>query len=195
MPTCRDPYLDDGMRGWIAQTARSNLWRVAGYYELDDLIQDGYMCYAKCHSRYTHLSKKRHPLKDDRKRFMRLVQVSFENHITTLAWKRTRLPEQALSNIVDANTSEQSFWEATLPATQEHMSAAMLLKTAPQEIQALFKLLVDDALSLGAYARGLGHNRRRIRRETNNEYYCRALGLDPKVFDLIGLVNRHFLTG
>lgn len=53
----RDPYLDAGMEGYIRNLAVREYWRVAGWYGpretgLDDLIQDGYMCFARCRARY-----------------------------------------------------------------------------------------------------------------------------------------------
>ena len=43
-----DPFFDAGVRGWIVKTAYKHYWRVSSYYEFDDLVQDGYLCYAKC---------------------------------------------------------------------------------------------------------------------------------------------------
>lgn len=191
--SARDPYLDDGMRGWIVTTAKKNYWRVASYYELDDLIQDGYLCYSKCYSRYRHLTIKRHPLKEDRRRFMALVQVAFVNHITTLAWKRTRLDATPLSAITQAETGQAVSLEALLPEAPEEASVAALLASAPVEIKRLFQVLVDDALSFSDMLRRKGTGRRRIGRETSNEYFCRLIGLDPQQIDIVAAVNRHFL--
>lgn len=192
----RDPYLDEGMRGWIISTAKKNYWRVAAYYDLDDLIQDGYLCYAKCHARYTHLTVKRHPLKDDKRRFMALVQAAFTNHITTLAWKRSRLPEQNFSATahVLGVPDEGALLEDLLSPQQEQATVSLLLSTAPKEIKRLFELLVEDAVSLGGYLRMRRQGQRSRQRETNNEYFCRLLGLNPAEIDLIGLVDRHFLV-
>lgn len=190
----RDPYLDEGMRGWIISTAKKNYWRVASYYELDDLIQDGYLCYAKCHSRYRHLTIKRHPLKDDRRRFMALVQIAFINHITTLSWKRTRLDPVPLSAITQSETGQAVSLEALLPSAPEEASVAVLLASAPAEIKQLFQVLVDEALSLGDMLRQKGSRRRDIRRETSNEYFCRLVGLDPQKVDLVAAVNQHFFA-
>src|SRR3974390_506351 len=96
-----DPYLDRAMRGWIINHAKRQYWRVAAWYDLADLIQDGFLCYYKCKARYTNLTFLNHPLPEDKRRFMSLVQRAFANHITNLANRRTETPELAISQVRD----------------------------------------------------------------------------------------------
>lgn len=75
-------YLDQGLRLWILNTAKKNFWRVAKHYELTDLIQDGYLCYAICLRRYGQTC-------DGPSHFMSLVKTTYRNFITDLANKRS----------------------------------------------------------------------------------------------------------
>lgn len=83
-------FLDQGARQWIYKTACKNLWRVSTFYELDDLIQDGFMCFALCREKYSQRV-------ENSKHFMSLLQTVFRNHITDLSNDRSNakylLPE------------------------------------------------------------------------------------------------------
>ncbi len=211
-----DAYLDKAMRGWLHKVARRNYYKIAGY-EFDDLLQEGYLCYHKCHSRYvgkgstgycyrgrvTKGGRRLRHLPEDpaeapfaKRHLMQLVQVAFMNRIATLAHKYPAGLEVDISELVtDQQTVEQA-WEAIIPAEAEVASAAMLLQSAPKEIKQLFDLLISDGLS--GYRRFGGRWRngkqRLAARETNNQRFCRLLGLAPD-FDMVGLVNKHFLGG
>lgn len=203
MPREVDPYMDAGMRGWLVNTARINAWRVAEWIELSDLIQDGQVCYQKCHNRYKFLTVKRHPSQDDKRRFMALVQTAFKNHITTLAQKRTALHERPVSQHIGAMDVESEYFTRVMPPQPEEASFAVALADAPEEIKALLRFLLKED------TRNLEFARTRIRRlqlstgdrvkigrrairETTNEFYCRHLGLDPELIDLPQLVRDYF---
>jgi hypothetical protein len=192
-----DPYLDAGIHGHIVRLAKENVWRLAGY-DIEDLIQEGYLCYAVVRHRYVGRRPKRRP--DGRMRrslppkrpdaiaqrhFMRLFQRTFLNRITTLARRQSKLKELLLNDLLKDNQTEEQAWEALLPPVEEAATVLSLLRAAPAEIKQLFALMVDDVVR--PYRRfGKG------RRETNNEYYCRLLGL-PRGYDIGGLVEKHFL--
>lgn len=188
----KDPYLDAGMRGWIASTAKKNYWRVSEWYELEDLVQDGYLCYYKCWNRYKNLTIKRHPSKEDKRRFMALVQVAFNNFITTLAWKcstgvNERVSEMALSQF-GSDTAPAS-WDKLLPAQEEEATLAVMLANAPSEVAQLMATLSKDVV---AYARGVPFKRmRKGLRETTKEHYRRLLNL-PEGRDIQSSVVAYF---
>jgi len=95
-----DVYFDAGLRGWLKTTAVKEHWRVASWYSVEDLVQDGYVCYCKCRDRYTLAVPQPgdrpdgyahqnlftdQPNEKQRKHFMSLVQRAFYNHIYTLS--------------------------------------------------------------------------------------------------------------
>lgn len=197
MKVTNDPFLDAAMRGWIFNTARANFWRVSSWYEFDDLVADGYLCYYKCRSRYDFLTVKKHPLPEDKRRFMGLVQAAFTNHITDLANRRTVTPELALSSCFEDDYSTDQLTEL-LPPQQEEATLRVLLASAPKELVDLVKLLAQEGRETVKYVRSRLHRqdngqlrKGRPLRETTNEYYCRRLGLNSQTTDLISLVRAY----
>jgi len=202
----KDPYLDAGMRGFIVNTAKREFWRVASWYELEDLIQDGYLCYYKCRNRYTQLSVKNHPTKGDKKWMLCLVRTTYLNHIRhTLAGKMLHGCEMVISQMGVEDLGLDDVWAGIAPPQSEEATLAVMLAQAPSEIKQLICLLVGD----GSEALGFSRSRNRISRtasgkvlrvrrgrrqlrETTNEYYCRLMGLDPGRYDLLGLVRGYF---
>lgn len=170
-----DPFLDAGMRGWIVNTAKKNYWRVASWYEFDDLVQDGYMCYYKCRNRYAVLRKAKYgdnSEKVQRRRIMALVKVAYHNHIATLAMKQSRLREQAMSHVFDGEDAN-AVWERYLPCSEEEATCHAMFANAPAEILGLIKVLNQDGLDAATYLRKRVGGRQL--RETNDERFRRLL--------------------
>lgn len=185
-----DPYLDEGMRGWIEKTARQEHWRIS-WMEIGDLVQEGYFCYCKVKRAYPQLATVEAPTKEQRKHFQALLTTTFTRHLHTLAAKE----KGARLVRIQAPTpnEEVAVWERLVPPQAEAGTLATLLAKAPPEIAQLFKLLTSDGLDLVAYARRkVG---RRELRETTNEYYCRLLGLDPAATDIITQAKSYLNMG
>lgn len=197
-----EAYFDQSLRGWIFNHARQNYWRVASWMSLDDLVQDGFLCFAKCARRYTFLTVKNHPLPEDRKQFMALVQSAFANHITNLANRRTATKDEITFSQLVAEDQVDDDLSYMLPSQPEEATLGALLAQAPSEIKALFELLARDGSSAAGYLRTrlrkrvdrvgnerfqLGH---RKLRETTNEHYCRRLGLDESKIDLVSRLRQ-----
>lgn len=181
-------FLDEGMRKYLYTMARKNHWRVAQWIDLDDLTQDGFMCYAKCVHKYPDVV--------DQKHMMKLVMVTFVNHISTLAGKHTASIERKLarSEFTRGADSERAAddseaWDL-LPEAE---SATILteLEHAPGYIRDLILLLAKDS----GEALGMMLNRRgkltKVR-ENSNEHFCRLLGLNPKDHDIASRVRAYF---
>lgn len=73
--------MDESAKRWLYKQAHKHLWRVCQWYDLDDLIQDGMMCWWKVVRRYPEVR--------DRPHMMRLFQTTFTNHVHALANRRT----------------------------------------------------------------------------------------------------------
>lgn len=156
--------LDQGLERWIFKTATKNFWRVAGGYELEDLIQDGYVVWVTCRNRYRHVMDKPH--------FMALFKTSYINHITDLANKRTKLAS------IDCGMPdvELSVLNRMLGLEAEATTLATLLEHAPPLIKKAFALFCTEsgrAKLAGEFERINGV------RETTNQFLCRMLGADP----------------
>ena len=183
--------MDDGARGWLLRTVTKSYWRVSRWYDLDDLIQEGYSCYYETLSRY--------PLAADPPHRMALFKLVFMSRLTDLANKRTKsVSEICESDLTAASLADghraDAFLE-TIAADTDLALAASSLTSAPQ--------YVKDALALFTTEEGLARLRsayRRVRRgkhltrETLNERLCRLTGHDPRQVDIVGGL-RACLTG
>lgn len=158
--------LDPGINGWIVTTATRNYWRVAHWYEVEDLIQDGFLCYCICNRQYGQVVEQAH--------FMSLFKRTFINHIHDLADTRKRTPEKTLTLIEGSDKEVDTELQRLAPAVQEEATFALLMKQLPAE----FKLMIDRLLSaepppLLSYVSG--------QRETTSQYLARLAGVNPEV--------------
>lgn len=177
-------YLDEGLRRWIITTARNNHWRVAKWYDLEDLVQDGFLCYSKCADHYKRLGRKRKPSKNDRRNFMALVKRTFENHIHDLASDRTVTAEDIVTNLRRADEEPTTCFERLAKPEPAIAEFVVMLNKAPKELLQLIAILVDDT------EQGLQFANLRLRR--CHMLVCHRLGLDPKGVDNLDLVRHYF---
>ncbi|MFA5699618.1 MAG: hypothetical protein WC954_07810 [Sphaerochaeta sp.] len=184
-------YLDEGMKRWIVATAYRNHWRVAAWYDLDDLIQDGYLSYHKCATKYDRLIRKRKPKKEDRRNFMALVKRTFENHIHDLASKRTRQrPEVILSRLritkVDGDYNESTILERIGGVTDATIAEEVAyFNRMPSWMKKVLRGVIRDV-----------QKGKRVTVEDINARLCRVFGDDEKsvdkvseVYDILGIVR------
>jgi hypothetical protein len=203
----KDVYFDSGLEGWLKRTAKTEHWRVAGWYSVDDLVGDGYVCYCKCRNKYTlgppdpgaqdlRVFGSDTPNKDQRKHFMALVQRSFYNRLYTLAVRYPATREQPLAMCSNEN-GEPLTMDELLPAQPEEISALIAVLHAPTEIGEAIVKLVNDGVDGSRYVRSrlrrsngrvtLG---RRALRETTQQHMVRILGDD----DLLQKTLEYLLT-
>ncbi len=149
--------MDEGARRWMLKTAHTNYWRMCSWYDIDDLIQDGYMCYWRIRRRYPQATDKPH--------IMQLFMRTFTNYIHDLA--KTR-------RCVDAE-----LWFADSLGNCEQMTAPA---HAPRHVGKLVDALIspDNSHRIRSKCR-----RKANSRETLNEKWCRLIGADPSRIDLV----------
>jgi hypothetical protein len=198
-----DVYFDEILRSWITSYARSQRWRIAGWYSVKDLIQDGYICYCKCRDAYTlgepdptavHDLNTNTPNKSQRRHFMALVQTAFKNHIHTLSTRYMVNREEPID--CPSSMDSVTMLEDMAPPQLEETSVLMALASAPAEIGEAIGKLISDGLdgeqylrtrlrrqivitkhSTGGVSTSIRVTRgRRALRETTTEYFQRVLG-------------------
>ncbi len=168
--------MDDGARLWLYKTCHRQFWRVSGWYEFDDLVQDGFMKFYQIRIRYGEVKDPPH--------LMALFKVAFINHIHTLAAKRSYGAEACYME--DAPDAVASWEVASVEESWAPLLTAIADAPAPV-LQLLEKLASSPKLpSLGSVYR----RRRDGTRETLNERLCRLIKLDPKVFDLTSMLRQ-----
>lgn len=150
----------------MQKTAAKSYWRVAYWYGLEDLLQDGEMCWVLVERNYPHVTNPAH--------LMALFKRYFQNHIHDLANYRTMCTEIPFV----------LFDEQTLEAIigNQRCEFADLLHTVtetPDKIKnSLGGMMVDPSRLRDAY-----QFTGRIR-ETVNERLCSMAGLPSDEYDM-----------
>jgi len=146
--------MDDGVRKWIARTARKNFWRVHSFYELDDLIQDGYICYLRVRAKYPSATKPAH--------IMRLTQITFLNYIQDLARRRTTERRVLMT-------------EALCSYAMVEQEPHVIMQSAPEYVQRFFRFMQSDGPE--KLQKPFRSNHKGRGRETSHRRLCRMLAL------------------
>jgi len=164
-------YLDEGLKGWMIKTAKNNLWKMGSWYELDDLIQEGYLVYFKCvkgfrfepwdvngvgglHGKALTLEEQRQRKnkvweKERQKTFMAYFKFAYENRLRTLATEK--VPETNFASLpIEKEDEVKSNLEVPQP---EETSLHVALMQAPQEVVEALMILVKDVKDAGVYLR------------------------------------------
>jgi hypothetical protein len=184
-----DPYLDAGLRGWLVNAVHKHHWKVASWFDFDDLLQEGYLCFAKCRARFEPMHPEFEAHDEDRRRFMAYFQMAFNNRITDLQQNpRSKLQEIGYAQLSDTQAEGIEAWTESA-AELSDASLATLLANAPAEIADMLKQILLDGVADVPYLRtrlrkkflpGVATPRivkgKRKIRETTEEHYDRCLG-------------------
>ena len=162
--------MDAGARRWLLSAAQQNLWRIASWYDFDDLVQDGMLLYYHVCERYPEATDPRH--------IMRLFQRTFLNHCHNLSRK-----QRVKMEVVDTD-----FVQHHCTAHDHFADLLLWLAEAPDEVRRLLQALIRDGWKMdGPYAPS-------GRRETTNERLCALVGADHNSVNL-HRVLRSYLGG
>jgi hypothetical protein len=173
-------FMDKGLKGWVFNYARKNMWRMPSWIDLDDLISEGMTCYAICRSRYDdRVENKRH--------FMALVKICFINQITDLANQCTAEPEIAVSQL-GTDDEENTIFEKVMGGMEGDAELAALLSGAPAEIKKLMALA--NSPEWADLMGKPGRRRAGGQRETTCERLGRLLDLPPGSLNIEEQVRR-----
>lgn len=170
--------MDQAVMKWLVKTARRNFWRVQRWYEFDDLVQDGLMCWCRVIAKYG--------ADRDPPHLTALFKTTFSNHITDLARKRTSMPDPNPANIDD---DAVRFLVDFRHADVELLLTNSVGKQGPAA-DILMALSTDEGAARYRSFQGRRENNTRM---TTNEKFCRLVGVDPDGFDAISAL-REFLT-
>jgi hypothetical protein len=171
------PEFHGPIEGFVVNYTIRNFWRVAHIYEFEDLYQDAHMLFLKCCEQYPHVVDAPH--------FFALFKRTYVNHITDLANDRTAeyaiIPHETRE--LDENELEDTPAE---PWCYPDAELVVLLKQMPTEVQKLIIGLLTDAERFTEhYQPRLNGTNIYQRRQTTNERWCAALGLNPEDYNLV----------
>lgn len=166
--------MDEGAKLWVYKAARKNLWRVSGYVEFEDLVQDGCMMWQRIVIRYPNVTHTPHR--------MALFKTAYTNHIHDLSKKATR--DVASINETDLGADLDLLRDCADPAQDPDMGF-IISQLPPAIMRVLVRMINGDP----PFRRRLDGTR-----ETNNERFCRIAALDPRSHDVQSAILQ-YLSG
>lgn len=165
--------MDDIAKGWLVVVARDHFWRVAQWYDFDDLIQDGHMIWWHVFNRYERETGRVR----SRPHLMRLFKTSYLNHINQLANRKTKNACELLAgDLVDESNTSGNIWDLFDIAFDIGDVDRMIFE-APSMVRTLLtKLFYEPPTAAWRSA-----PRRRLdgTRTDLNTKLCRVVGIDP----------------
>lgn len=143
--------MDNIARKHLAHTAQKQLWRLAPWYELEDLISDGVLCWQVVVVKYKPTS---------RAHAMRLFQTAFRNHIYKLALKHSMQVQESYVEFLPELIDPDAELVARVYQASEPLRACLLAILArPQLLARPHRRYIDG------------------RRETTNSWLSRITGI------------------
>lgn len=165
--------------GWIVNTAKRNHWRVSLWYDMEDLIHDGIVCFCRCRDKYDDVANQAH--------FMALVKTTYTRHIHNLSLVRSRLEEIHIADLVDEDVDTHKSFDKFV-YEREEATFLVMVSRLPEEIKDLFVTLVNDARNIKYLTRS------DKTRETTNEWLVR-IGNLPEGMDIRRVLEDYFVHG
>lgn len=129
--------MDRGCRLWLTSFAKKNFWRVSSWYDMDDLLQDGYLLYLRVRERYPDITHPPH--------IMRLFRTTFTRHLHDLARQRERQLDTPLSVVVaNPDVPHEVVLDLMLRGERGLEEVQVALVKAPECVLRLLELLASE---------------------------------------------------
>lgn len=190
----------DEVKGKATQIAIANVWRTLPERDVDDLVQDAYFKFLQCKERFVG---------ETLLEFQRYFCQAFKRSILTLAVKRWHRRHESGLVAVGVHGDLLDI-DIEAPSHAPQVDHTLDLQLAPPPLRQLFYACnVDEGTRhyddgtrettrerMARLSKEVPSYLRRAdgTRETTNEWLCRRAGLDPRRYDLIGMLVA-FLKG
>lgn len=172
------PQYTGPIEGWTVNYCKKHLWRVSASMEWSDLMQESYIVFLRCQSRYPEPESPQH--------FMSLYQRAWINTITDLAYDDSKLRTMiTMSNM----TSDDVTFEAAGELNNDgHL--ATLLRQAPAEVLLVLNLFLSAPTEIVELALSGWQGRDKRCKTKGSAKICRMLGL-PADLDVLTMVEEY----
>lgn len=170
--------MDEVARRWLYKTAKKNYWRVAAWYDLDDLIQDGYMWWVSRVKKYPHITDPPH--------MMLMFQLRYIQHLHELSNKKTKQNFESTASSLMSEHNDKNPLEA---ASDETDTIENYISEAPEAISRVLKSLWDES---NKTLRSVYRIHRDGSRETLNERFCKLAGVQG--INMVEAVHSHLMV-
>ncbi len=192
MYTSLETGLDQKLIAWIYHEARKQHWRVAAWYDLEDLVQDAMEKVVKCRIQYPTL---------DNKHFSANVKKAFNHHIIDLSNKLTTGKYQSPKNFYkDSKNFDNN--NVPIPETKlDDTTLANLIASVRADTTQLFAVLCNEASPIIKAIIALYDDPAKlillraplVDGETRNKRLCALIHLKPEE-DVCGMIRTYFGT-
>lgn len=143
MSSAYKPEWSGSIEGYVVNFVSKNLWRVAPTHDRDDAMQEAYVCFLRCASRY--------PMLDAPQHFMALFKTTWANEFNDLSVKATKarksVPLSQLSR-VDENGDEVEYSREGAGCTDNDGALAVMIAQAPKEVLMVMNLFLNAPAEL-----------------------------------------------
>lgn len=174
------PKFEGAIEGYVVNFLSRNFWRVEGYIEREDLMQEARCLFYKLQRRYSYV--------DNPAWFMSLFKVAFSNEFHGLSNRRTERMSFEACSIDDVDSIMD--WVSN---EDNQGLVFVLVEQAPEEVRAVLSLLASAPMELLEEVAGAWKAQGR-RKVEGNSHLCELLGYDPKETDLVQDVLDYFLN-
>lgn len=175
------PEFKGPIEGWTVNFCKKSMWRVEGSMEWADVMQEAYIVYLRCCSKYPDIDTPQH--------FMVLYQRAWVNQFTNFANADTKLRALVSENVLSPAESGASFESVGELMNDGHL--ALMIKQAPSEVRMVLNLFLSAPTEILDLA--LSDWKQDQRRKTGGSAkICRMLGL-PADLNVIQMVEEYFL--
>lgn len=180
---CNPTFHDSRFYGWTINFIKKNYFRVRVDFEFQDLIQEAYICFMRCHKKYIQEESS----VTEPKHFMSLYQCTLINHFNDLSRK-----------IYQRSHAEVDFFDFhTNGITDFNLGPlSIVFQQSPSEIKQMLKKFLDGDkikdLHRNNFRERKNKNSQCRRRETTNQMLCEFMGLDHTKINLHQMFYDYF---
>lgn len=169
------------IQGWTVNWLTENGWRFEPYHERGDMLQNAYIVFLKCSSRYPEVEP-RH--------FMALYQTAWKRYCINLAKKVSSDRRCQSASRLDRE-SHETFEVEPVGDLDNYGYVSLMLKQAPREVTLVLTLMLNAPSELLDMA--MSAMKAKNRRVSDESMICSMLGL-PEGSTPLQTVRDYFRT-
>lgn len=175
------PIFPGPIEGWTVNYSRRHFWRVERSMEFEDVMQEAYIVFLRCASKYPDVETPQH--------FMALYKMAWANELIELAKEDTKLRAMVSSTPITPEGEEHQLEPVGELYHDGHLS--LLLSQAPKEVLMVLNLFLSAPLEITELALAGWGGRDKRTKTGGSSRICKMLGLPPDL-DVLTLVEDYF---
>lgn len=177
------------IKGYTIKFLNKNLWKVEGYLEFEDLMQEAHAVYLLVVQKYSAVVT-------TPSHFMSLYKSALRNKLIDHSVKATEYRKE-VTYLYDDEGNEVDIVDTLMGACDNDAIFNNLLDKAPEEVRAVVNFVLQKSKT-PAEAVTFWKSQEELwklqdkKKFLGNEYLCSRLGYDHENVDLVGITYEHF---